>query len=368
MEGRRVRLWLLGAGGVGRALIRQILDLRDFHAERFSLVFDLQAIADSRGLRLAESGAFDDRQLRELIDFKASGGSLADAAAGALDRGAAALETVRPGSIVVDCSASAATGNLLAKLVGRGVAVATANKKPLTQSQSMFEAIAGPERPPRLSRWESTVGAGLPVIASLNRLYACGDRVDGLTGSLSSTLGFLMAGLQSGRRFSQLVDEVMRAGYTEPDPREDLGGVDVARKAVIMARTLGWKCDLDRVRIDRLYPEEMDSLSVTDFMHQLPRLDADFAARAQAALRQGSVLRYAVTVTPAEIAVGVTETPLDSPLGRLTGTNQIVEVRSRWYNPNPLVIQGRGAGVDATAAGVLADLVELALSRPEVGA
>jgi homoserine dehydrogenase len=151
-----------------------------------------------------------------------------------------------------------------------------------------------------------------------------------------------------------------RQGYTEPDPRDDLGGVDVARKALILARGLGWELEMDDVAIEGLYPPDMDNLPVAQFMDALPALDAEFAARVAAAARDGMALRYAAIVADGACRVGPTVVPVDSPLGRLRGADNLVEFTTRWYSPNPLVIQGRGAGVDATAAGVLSDIIEMA--------
>ena len=214
-------------------------------------------------------------------------------------------------------------------------------------------------RDPGRSRWETTCGAALPVIVTLNRLVAAGDEVRRIAGTFSGTLGYVMTGLQANRPFSEIVREAHQLGYTEPDPRDDLGGVDVARKALILARGLGWPLDLSDVQITGLYPASMDTLSVTEFMEALPQLDAHFQEQVNAASAEGKLLRFAATVENNQCRVGPTVVDASSPLGRLSGTDNLVEFYTRWYNPNPLVVQGRGAGVDATASGVLADIVEL---------
>ncbi|HXF60845.1 MAG TPA: hypothetical protein VNK95_04470, partial [Caldilineaceae bacterium] len=186
------------------------------------------------------------------------------------------------------------------------------------------------------------------------------DEVQRITGAFSGTLGYVMTGLQAGHPFSAVVREAHRLGYTEPDPRDDLGGVDVARKALILARGLGWRLEMDDVEVQGLYPAEMASLTVDEFMAALPTLDDHFRAQVEAAAAAGKVLRYAAQVENGACRVGPTLAPADSPLGRLTGTDNLVEFSTRWYSPNPLVVQGRGAGVDATAAGVLSDIIDLA--------
>jgi aspartokinase/homoserine dehydrogenase 1 len=238
----------------------------------------------------------------------------------------------------------------------RGCQVVLANKKPLTVVQDIYDGIS---RAPSKARWETTVGAGLPVIATLNRLVASGDGIERVAGSFSGTLGYLMTGLEEGRSFSETVAEAYRLGYTEPDPRDDLGGVDVARKALILARGMGWRVEMEEVEVRGLYPERMAGLSVDEFLEALPALNEEYRRQVEEAAADGKVLRYAATLSEGACSVGPTAVAKDSPLGRLTGTDNLVELYSRWYSPNPLVIQGRGAGVEATAAGVLSDVVEL---------
>ena len=193
---------------------------------------------------------------------------------------------------------------------------------------------------------------------------ASGDRVERVAGTFSGTLGYVMTGLQEGRLFSEVVREAHALGYTEPDPRDDLGGLDVARKALILARTIGWQLELDDIAVQGLYPPEMGALSVAEFMARLPQLDGFFAAQVEKAADEGGTLRYAAVVNDGLSSVGPTIVSQESPLGRLRGTGNLIEFHSDWYSPSPLVVQGPGAGVDVTAAGVLSDIMELALARP----
>ena len=200
------------------------------------------------------------------------------------------------------------------------------------------------------------------MIAALDRLVSSGDEIERIAGSFSGTLGFLMTGLEQGRSYSETVQEAYRLGYTEPDPRDDLGGVDVARKALILARGIGWRIEMAQVQVSGLFPERLAGLGVDDFLSALPSLDEEYRQQVARAASEGKVLRYAATLADGACSVGLTAVAKDSPLGRLTGTDNLVEFYSRWYSPNPLVIQGRGAGVEATAAGVLSDIVELHFS------
>jgi len=348
---------IFGIGGVGRSLLQQIMDQREFHAQEYSLKLDIIAVCDSSGAIAAEDG-LQDTLLSDILAAKASGKRFADHEQGNAIK--APLQVVEsmgvPNAVLVDCTASDAT--TAAMLLGqeKGYKLAFANKKPFTVDQEVYHL--GP-RVLDQARWETTVGAGLPVVATLNRLVASGDTVQRIAGAFSGTLGYVMTGLQEGGLLSEIVREAHRLGYTEPDPREDLGGVDVARKALILARGLGWQLNMDDVQVTGLYPPAMDSLSVDDFLDALAQEDAAFQTQVQDALTQNRVLRYAATIEDQQCRVGPVVVDSDSPLGRLTGTDNLAEFHTRWYSPNPLVIQGRGAGVEATAAGVLSDIIEL---------
>ena len=365
---------LFGGGGVGRSLLRQILEHRSLHAIQYGLTLRLMAVCDSNGAIIEPSEGIADETLHEIVTLKEGGGGLADHAEGGPQGDSYSIVDIagRAGTVVVDCTASEATVPGLLYALDRRYKVALANKKPLTIEQEVYDRLisagdtsrneVGVARHLGASRWEPTVGAGLPVITTLNRLFASGDPVRRIAGTFSGTLGYVMSGLQEGRLFSEIVREAHALGYTEPDPRDDLGGIDVARKALILARGLDWRLDLADVEVEGLYPAGMDKLSVREFLDQLPALDGQFARQVEDAAAQGQTLRYAATVEDHRCRVGPVTVERDSPLGRLTGTDNLVEFHTRWYNPNPLVIQGRGAGADATAAAVLSDMIELAFA------
>lgn len=361
---------LLGVGGVGQALLRQILAQRSFHVLQYDLTLSIRAVCDSDGAVVATGKDLDDDLLQEILAAKEAGQRLADHPQGGVQQDLEGIVDIagRNDTIVVDCTASDDTVPALLYALERQYKIVLANKKPLTRDQEVYDRLttAGDtgdnafQRHLGRARWETTVGAGLPVIATLNRLMSSGDTIQRITGAFSGTLGYVMTGLQEGKAFSAIVREAHELGYTEPDPRDDLGGVDVARKALILARGLGWQMVMDDIAVESLYPPEMDSLPVEAFMEALPELDEGFAAKVAEAQEQGGLLRYAALVEDGTCRVGPTIAPTGSPLGQLQGTDNLVAFSSRWYAPAPLVVQGRGAGTDATAAGVLSDIIELA--------
>lgn len=364
---------LFGVGGVGRSLVRQILDNRQFHADTYGLYIRIVALCDSRAAILEPTDSLSDADIEAALALKQAGKSLsAHDLGGTQDDLSAILDIAGlPGTVVVDCSATDQTTPALLFALDRGYRLVLANKKPLTIQQEVYDRLtrAGDTQglfDPARIRWETTVGAGLPVITTLNRLTASGDPIGRVAGTFSGTLGYLMTGLEEGRIFSEVVREAHALGYTEPDPRDDLGGVDVARKALILARGMGHRLEMGDVRVKGLYPPLMESLSVAEFMADLPQLDEHYRDEVARAAADGRVLRYAATLAVEDgrvtCEVGPTAVDKDTPLGRLSGTDNLIAFYTRWYSPNPLVIQGRGAGVEVTAAGVLSDVVEMAFS------
>ncbi|CAN8252494.1 unnamed protein product [Cochlearia groenlandica] len=371
---KKISVLLMGCGGVGRNLIQHIVSCRSIHA-KMGVYIRVVGVCDSKSLVVPMDlvkEELSDELLSEVCIIKSNGSSLSrffDALGKCGYREIndsetkavviAQLLSKSTGLAVVDCSASMDTIELLMKAAGLGCCVVLANKKPLTSSLEHYDKLV---LHPRHVRHESTVGAGLPVIASLNRIISSGDPVFRIVGSLSGTLGYVMSELEDGKPLSQVVQAAKTLGYTEPDPRDDLGGMDVARKALILARLLGKRIIMDSIKIESLYPEEMGPglMSVDDFLHnEIVKLDQNVKERVTRAYSNGCVLRYVCVIEGSSVQVGIREVPKDSPLGRLRGSDNIVEIYSRCYKEQPLVIQGAGAGNDTTAAGVLADIIDL---------
>jgi aspartokinase/homoserine dehydrogenase 1 len=243
-----------------------------------------------------------------------------------------------------------------------------ANKVPLAADRASAERL---QRTARLHGrrilHEATVGAGLPVLDTLRKLQEAGDTILSIEGCPSGTLGFLFGELGRGRSFSSALRAAIAAGYTEPEPRIDLSGLDVARKALILARLIGFTGDLTHIAVDSLVPHALSGVPVTDFLERLDELDELWAGRARAAREKGAVLRYRARATPTSVTVGLVEVAESDALGSLQGTdNQFAFVTQR-YREQPLIIRGPGAGSEVTAAGVFNDLLRLVAERDGTG-
>ncbi len=358
---KQVPLIILGAGNVGRALVRQLLETSAVHARRDGLAFSVVAWCDSSGAVVDEDGLTPDI-LRTFLAAKAAGTSLARTPPGYHQADPAAVVDIagKDHCIVVDVTASHETVPALALALRRGYGVVTANKVPLTGDQATFDRLVSSRR----LRYEATVASAVPVIETARALVRAVDPVERVQGVLSGTLGFLCTGLQAGQPLSELVRIAMERGYTEPDPRIDLSGRDVARKALILARTLGWQMELDEVAVTPLVPADLETLPLSAFLDRLPDLDGDFAKRVGDAAAEGCVLRYIAELRDGHATVGLQRVPLDSAFGHLRSNDNLVAFHTRYYPDEPLVLQGRGAGFDAAAAAVHADLVALAQGNP----
>jgi aspartokinase/homoserine dehydrogenase 1 len=261
--------------------------------------------------------------------------------------------------ILVDVTADETTP-LVTSALGFGMDVVLANKRPLSGPRADAEALANVvARGHQKMLTEATVGAGLPIFDSFRKLVESGDRVLKIEGCLSGTLGFVLTEVERGRPFSEALGKAMAKGYTEPDPRDDLSGADVGRKALILGRLLGFQGEPGDVVVESLVPAEMRALSPKMFIDGLANLDADWAKRAAAAKAKGATLRYVASVTKKRIAVGLQVVGRSSPFFGLKGTDNQVAFTTTRYRKNPLVITGPGAGPAVTAAGVLNDILRL---------
>ena len=345
---------LLGVGSIGRELLSQLAEA-DAPVRVCGLVDRSGFVFDGGGLsaeRLADVAA----RKREGARLASLGGTAATAAQAF--ESFAEEELWRP--VLVDATA-ADTGAVLERALTRGWDLVLANKIPLAADRDSAERLShAARRHRRRILHEATVGAGLPVLDTLRKLKESGDRVLYIEGCPSGTLGYLFGEIGRGSAFSLALRDAVARGYTEPDPRVDLSGLDVARKALILARRIGFSGDLRNVAVDSLVPASLERVSADEFLARAAELDAEWARRAAQARSRGAVLRYRARATPTSVTVGLVEVPHSDPLGALQGTDNQFAFRTARYHEQPLVIRGPGAGPAVTAAGVFNDLLRLA--------
>jgi aspartokinase/homoserine dehydrogenase 1 len=354
---RRTDIVLLGLGHIGRPLSAMIATTkRDGVALRVVGVIDRSGyVFDAAGLTA--------RRLATLSAAKKRGTALAT-----LGQHGTAAEAIAfmarhalANPVLVDVTADDTAAVLVAAFAA-GMHVVLANKRPLAGPRRVYDAIgAAASSRGRQLRFETTVGAGLPIIDTYHKLVESGDRVSRIEACPSGTLGYLFdeLGGGGGRRFSEALRAAIANGYPEPDPRDDLSGMDVARKALILGRLLGFAGELDDIEVESLIPKEAREIPLKDFLKRLDEWDDAWLARVEAARARGGVLRYRFIATRRRIRVGLVVVDASSSLASLSGTdNQFIFTTAR-YKKNPLVITGPGAGPAVTAGGIVNDVLKL---------
>ncbi|AIF49324.1 homoserine dehydrogenase [Dyella japonica] len=337
---------LLGTGVVGGAFLKL---LNTPAASSIRLV----GAANSRRQQ-TQAEQLADRSLREKL--KSHGDVRNDAALlGALDANDATVK------VIIDATASTALAQCHADWLARGYHVVTANKSlaggDLPGWRALQAALANGGR----YGDSATVGAGLPVISTLRRLRHCGDALLTLEGVFSGSLSYLFNQYDGSQPFSALLRRARELGYTEPDPRSDLSGEDVARKLLILARCAGFALRPDEVEVESLVPASLRGVDVETFLARLEELDEPLATRYAEAKARGGALRFLARLNQRGRArVGLVEVPANHPATRLYGTDNQFALSTTRYNTQPLVIQGPGAGPEVTAQALLGDVLALA--------
>lgn len=358
---KQLRIIQIGYGTVGGAVLEQIADHRAGWRERLGLDVRVVAFGGRSGaIGVDVKDGIDDDECRARVRQRRKGAS--DDTTPSEWEAAISESVVRGPTIVMDAAAGDETASLDAAAIEQGAGVVLSNKAPLAlphgdpRSAVMWsEARSGG----RL-RYEATVGAGLPVISTLQTLLDTGDEMLEVTGMLSGTFGAIFSDVAFGTPFSQAVRTAKEAGFTEPDPRDDLSGLDVARKALILARSSGHHVDLSGIEVRSFVPDDLADGSIEEFLGGLNRMDEEVGGVASRATSEGGVLKYVASVNAeGAVTVGLQSVSRSTVLGALTGPENVVSFRTRRYDEHPAVVSGPGAGAAVTAAGMIGDMLRL---------
>ncbi len=271
------------------------------------------------------------------------------------------LKGYEKGTVVfIDATGSLAVADLYPQLLKNHIHVVTPSKLANTQLQDQFDDLHRLAVDHQVKfLYETNVGAGLPIIQPIKSLIQTGDKVLELTGVVSGTMTYLFSELEKGEKFSETVKKARQLGYAEPDPRDDLSGEDVARKFMILARICGIRVERDELEVESLIPDSLSNVDSAAFLKNLHTVDDEWAIRFSKVSANGQTLRYTGSLIDNKIKVGIEAVPKSSSLGQLRGTNNLIQIRTKRYNDQPLIIQGPGAGKEVTAAGVLTDILSI---------
>jgi aspartokinase/homoserine dehydrogenase 1 len=352
LSAKTVSIGVLGHGHVGGALLDQLASAAPALRTKFNLDLRVRAIGGSKKMALDEQ-RIDLKTWRDAI----KGGAALDA-----DKLVAHIQAdYLPHTVLIDCTANQAVADRYVDWLQRGIHIITPNKRAHSGPIAYYQDLKRLSGSRTHFLYEATVGAGLPIIQTLKDLVETGDEIRSISGIFSGTLAYLFNLFDGTRPFSEIVREAKAKGYTEPDPRDDLSGTDVARKAVILAREAGLTLELADIEVESLVPVALANASVDEFLKRLPDFDAPMAERVAAAKRAGKVLRYvaSIDVGQQKAKVGLESFEPKHPFANISLTDNIVQFVTGRYCDNPLIVRGPGAGPAVTAAGIFADLLRL---------
>lgn len=353
LSNQALSVGVFGPGNIGGTLLDQIAMEAKRLNDEFGVDIRIRAIANSTKMLLDEQGL-------QLSDWRVQFAQKAvplDLKVLVNHIGASYF----PHAVLIDCTASGSLPVHYAEWIERGIHIITPNKKAGTAAYEQYRRLMNAARAyGKHFLYETTVGAGLPIIGTLKDLIQTGDRIRKIEGIVSGTLAYLFATYDGTVPFSTLLKEAKEKGYTEPDPRDDLSGMDVARKTVILAREIGFQVEVSDISVVSLVPEQLQHASLPDFMKHAWMLDEPIKQLYEQASSHKKVLRYVGTVErdgSCHVELGAYES--DHAFARAQGTDNVVAFITDRYDTQPLVIRGPGAGPQVTAGGVFADLLRL---------
>ncbi|KAJ3363887.1 hypothetical protein HDU91_002821 [Kappamyces sp. JEL0680] len=345
---KTLNLALIGPGLVGKEFLAQI---KQFRSDSVSL--RVVAVMSSKLMKCDASG---------LSDVSLSGSGTKPASLSEFIQ----FATTCVPCVLVDCTSSDEVASQYPHILKR-LHLVTPNKKGFSGGMELWDNIqAASKSHGTLALHESTVGAGLPIISTLKDLVATGDEIVKIEGIFSGTLSFIFnqfsqLGQGADRTFSAIVKEAKSLGYTEPDPRDDLNGMDVARKVIILGRVAGSRISMETLKVENIVPEELRQIRDAEtFLEQLSAHDEYFQRLNAQALSENSVLRYVGYVDPnGESSVSLKKYPASHPFASLKGSDNIISFTTKRF-PNSLIVQGAGAGAAVTAFGMFSDVLKIA--------
>ncbi|MCI5606497.1 MAG: bifunctional aspartate kinase/homoserine dehydrogenase I [Treponema sp.] len=357
-----IEVFAFGAGTIGGTLIDQIRDQREKLLKE-NVDIKVLAITTIDGMNLNEEGldlsnwredmkkpmfAFNsDKNVDDIIKF---------------------VKEKKPlNPVFVDCTASYDLPDRYLDILNAGMSIATPNKRANSKNIEFYHELRRTaNRMHRRFLYETNVGAGLPIIDTLQNLFKSGDKLTSFNGIMSGSLSYIFGKLDEGVPFSKAVLEAKQLRYTEPDPRDDLNGMDVARKGLIIARESGYDIELEDITMYKVFPDSFDSSgTVEEFLAKLPQVDEYFAKKIADLKKENKVLRMGATIKDGKVSVGMIEVGQDDPLYSVKGGENAFVFYTERYQPIPLTVRGYGAGAGVTAAGVFGDILRTVSFNPE---
>jgi aspartokinase/homoserine dehydrogenase 1 len=349
----QLHLYMVGTGVIGSKLLEMIENQKKSLSEQ-KILLKICGICNSRKMMVGEEDIVisDWKNVLETGSQKSDLRKLTDSI----------IFQNLENSVFIDVTASDEPVKYYNELLSNNIAIVTANKRANTQNMSQYNILhASAKKRNTPFHYETNVGAGLPVINVLQSLISSGDQVNKIEAVLSGTMNYLLSEYDGEKPFSELVKFAKDNSYSEPDPRDDLSGMDVARKCLILARECGWAIEESDIEVEPLMSQESaNAKDIPAFFDELKNYDQPFHERYEAAKAKGLRLRYVAKIENGKARVSVMEVDETHAFYSLRGTENCISLTTKYYRQYPLVVKGPGAGVDVTSAGVLADIVRIA--------
>ncbi len=354
---KTINLFVVGTGVVGGALMNIVDEQLENFDKKQNINFNLIGLANIDKMLIKEEGiGFNDwkkklSRSRKQSDIKEFVSTI--------------INLNLPNSILVDATASSVVVKEYVNLLGNGVSIVTPNKVANASKTLFYKALRDAEAKGKSQfRYETNVGAALPIVDSLKDLMKNGDEVRKIEGVFSGTMSYIFNSLKDGGKFSEVVSVAKKNGFTEPDPRSDLSGLDVVRKLLILIRETGVEIELEDIEVQNLVPKKLQKLKdVNEFLAKLKDYDEEFEAMRLKADEENKVLAYIAKYENGKATVKVEAVAVTHPCGSLTGTENIVSFTTKYYNEIPLTVKGPGAGPEITASGIISDILKIANSK-----
>lgn len=348
-EIKQIHLYICGTGNVGTKLIRQIYDQNQYLRENHFINLRIAGLSNSRKMIFADRGISEQAYINWNEDgIEASAQKFAEEI----------IARNLRNSVFVDITASAEIPEVYENLLKRSINIVACNKIAASSDFEKYTLLKNTARNHNCSfHFETNVGAGLPVIGTINDLIKSGDKITSIEAVLSGTLNFVFNTYDGSRTFSEVVAQAQKEGYTEPDPRLDLSGTDVARKILILAREAGYPLQFEEIENIGFLPEACMEGSVEHFYEKLTEYESHFKSLFSNAKNEGKILKYTAEFKDGKAKVGLQHIAPGSDLFHLYGKDNIVIFKTLRYSEQPLVIKGAGAGAEVTASGIFADII-----------
>jgi bifunctional aspartokinase / homoserine dehydrogenase 1 len=348
-----VNVFMVGVGLIGNTLLNQIKAQAEFLKKEHSLDVRVVGLANSKKMIFAEEG-IELENWRDQLTASEQAMSHANFVA-------AMTSMNLPNSIFIDNTANEEIATHYEEILNESISISTPNKIATSSSYQQYKRLKEVARKRGiLFLYETNVGAGLPVISTLNDLIISGDQILKIEAVLSGSLSFIFNTFKPGMAFSSIVEEAQSRGYTEPDPRIDLNGIDVRRKLIILARETGLPLEAENVIIDNVLPEACrNAPSVDEFFVELKKADGYFAQLLETATQEGKVLRMVASLENGQARIGLQSVDASHPFYQLSGSDNMIVFTSQRYKERPLVVRGPGAGAEVTAAGVFSEIIKI---------